>query len=68
MEQLMADQPPKIDAETYLKKVLVVAKYFKIFPAQLKDGRKRPRIKGWYDEATQDIAKVIKWWNKWPDK
>jgi len=58
MEQLMPDQSPKIDAETYLKKVLVVAKYFNIFPAHMVGKRKVPRIKGWYKRATQDSEQV----------
>ena len=67
MEQTMQAAIPKIDAETYLKKVLVVAKYFSIFPAHIKDKRKVPRIKGWYKKATQDLEQIKKWWAKWPD-
>lgn len=55
----------------YLKAVLCIAKYFPVFPVRertLDDlrKRKRPYIKGWGKEATQDRKQIQRWWKEFP--
>ena len=47
--------------------ILSVAKHVRIFPAEIVNGRKKPRITGWRVKATQDEVAIRAWWKRWPD-
>ena len=42
-------------------------KNIRIFPCQNAGRTKAPLIKKWAINSTADLAKIEKWWKKWPD-